>query len=144
MKIVVGVDESEMSKQALTRALELTEMSGGTLDVVHCAYVPAAVMAAMSGVAVGMDEMISGGRRAVWQALEPVLEGASDRVHTVDLEGYPSDMIIQHAAEVSADLIVVGTRGRGPMASMLLGSTSHRVVNHAPCDVLVVRPREKG
>ena len=144
MKIVVGVDESDMSKQALARALELTEMSKGTLDVVYAAYVPAAVMAAMSGVAVALDEMISGSREAVWKALEPMLEGASERVRTVDLEGYPADMIIQHAADVGADLIVVGTRGRGPMASMLLGSTSHKIVNHAPCDVLVVRPREKS
>jgi len=57
----------------------------------------------------------------------------------VDLEGYPPDVIVEYAQEIGADLIVVGSRGRGDLASLVLGSTSHRVVNHAPCDVLVVR-----
>ena len=43
------------------------------------------------------------------------------------------------AEEIGADLIVIGCRGRGNLASLVLGATSHGVIQHAPCDVLVVR-----
>jgi nucleotide-binding universal stress UspA family protein len=55
------------------------------------------------------------------------------------LWGRPASSIVEEAAAWGADLVVVGHRGRGTMASMLLGSVSAEVVDHAPCPVLVVR-----
>lgn len=55
------------------------------------------------------------------------------------LVGRPATLIVDAATDRRAELVVVGSRGRGPLASMLLGSVSAEVVDHAPCPVLVVR-----
>lgn len=57
------------------------------------------------------------------------------------LHGYADQKIVEKAREWKADLIVVGSHGRG-FWGRLLGSISDGVVHHAPCSVLVVRPRE--
>lgn len=53
-------------------------------------------------------------------------------------EGDPRAEILHAAEAMQADLIVMGTHNRGPVARLLLGSTTHGVLNHAPCDVLVI------
>jgi nucleotide-binding universal stress UspA family protein len=58
---------------------------------------------------------------------------------TVVARGRPADVLLTEAADLSADLIVVGNRGRGVAASALLGSVSATLVDHAACPVLVVR-----
>ncbi len=141
MKIVVGIDESRPSAVAVARALGLAERLGGELHVVFVAHVPATVLAAMSGLPTIGDDFAAAQRVNVWKEIEPVLEGATCLVVRADLEGYPPDVLVEYADDQAADLIVVGSRGRGDLASLVLGSTSHRVVNHASCDVLVARER---
>jgi nucleotide-binding universal stress UspA family protein len=66
---------------------------------------------------------------------------------TVDgflVRGRPASSIVDEAAGMSADLIVVGSRGHGTIATMVLGSTAAEVVDHAPCPVLVARSTEIG
>lgn len=53
--------------------------------------------------------------------------------------GRPADVIVDTAAAIAADLVVTGSRGRGPIASTLLGSVAAEVISHAPCPVLVAR-----
>ena len=60
-------------------------------------------------------------------------------VDSLLLPGDPAKAIVNEARDFEADLVVVGHRGRGTVASMLLGSTSTAVIEHAPCPVLVVR-----
>jgi nucleotide-binding universal stress UspA family protein len=56
--------------------------------------------------------------------------------------GDPGDMIVEAAEAERADMVLVGSHGRGPVGRLLLGSVSEHVVRNAPCPVLVVRPRE--
>ena len=137
MRIVVGVDDSAMGEAAARKAIDLGRRLGADVDVVFVTHIPSTMLSAMAGVPTVAEDFATAQRDAVWQRMAPILEGAE--VNRVDLEGYPPDALVAHAEAVSADLIVVGSRGRGDLASLLLGSTSHRVVNHAPCDVLVVR-----
>jgi nucleotide-binding universal stress UspA family protein len=60
------------------------------------------------------------------------------------LKGRAATVIVDAAEELEAELVVVGSRGRGPLRTMLLGSVSAEVVDHAPCPVLVVRDAEAG
>jgi nucleotide-binding universal stress UspA family protein len=91
-------------------------------------------------VPIDMGEMAEGERKAVWSQLEPSLSGAGVPVTRVDLEGYPPDVLVAYATDVDTSVLVLGTRGRGDLASLILGSTSHRAIQLATCDVLVVKP----
>ncbi|MCY7418767.1 MAG: universal stress protein [Chloroflexi bacterium] len=66
--------------------------------------------------------------------------GAANRtVEGAVLRGRPATVIVDEASTFDADLVIVGSRGRGPIASLVLGSVSSEVVDHAPCPVLVAR-----
>jgi nucleotide-binding universal stress UspA family protein len=143
-RIVVGVDGSSGSRAALTWALEHAGASGAEL---------VAVMAYDAGVAwidVGseyQEPMMKEARRQAEQRLHEVLAESvsADRgVHAVAVVGFgpAADVLVETAAD--ADLLVVGTRGRGGFSGLLLGSVSQRCVERAPCPVVVVPSREAG
>jgi nucleotide-binding universal stress UspA family protein len=70
------------------------------------------------------------------------LEKPTLAVDRTVLAGRPATLIVDSATNLRCELVVVGSRGRGPLRSMLLGSVSAEVVDHAPCPVLVVRRAE--
>ena len=74
-------------------------------------------------------------RQAVQQAVERVGRGTVD-IAAVTVEGHPVSVLLENAK--TAELVVVGRRGRGGFPALLLGSVSTQVVNHAPCPVAVV------
>jgi nucleotide-binding universal stress UspA family protein len=78
-------------------------------------------------------------KAAIVEALAE-LKGVCDNVVTMICPGSPADEIVQTAADIGADLIVIGSRGHGEVRSVLLGSVSERVMHHAHCPVLIVRP----
>jgi nucleotide-binding universal stress UspA family protein len=71
--------------------------------------------------------------------LEAQFQGRVAAVESSVVVGRPSEEIVSAAGEPGVDLVVVGTRGRGPLTRLLLGSVSERVLHHAACSVLVVR-----
>ncbi len=79
-------------------------------------------------------------------AAELVVRGRRDQVPTTFLiwEGDPADSILEAAQSEGADLIVVGSHGRGGLERALIGSVSDQVIRRAPCPVLVVRPTAGG
>lgn len=81
-------------------------------------------------------------QRAAQAAVERVAEefrGAAPQVDTIVRGGEPADQIIRAADELEADLIVIGGRGKGAVAAIMLGSVAYRVLHHARCPVLVTR-----
>lgn len=67
------------------------------------------------------------------------LIGDDVEIHSELLFGLPAESILQVAKTRGCDLIVMGTRGLGVLQSLLLGSQAQKVINHAPCPVLVVK-----
>ena len=142
--IVVGVDDSEPSVHAAAAACRIAACLGAEFHAVFVAHVPAALLAVLAGVPAASSEVIASQRDATWSLIGPVLDEADVPVRRVDLEGYPSDTLVSYAKEVDATMLVVGSRGRGDLVSLVLGSTSHRVVHDAHCDVLIARSDAGG
>lgn len=77
--------------------------------------------------------------KVVMQKAVDAVGDVSCEIHTELIEGHAAEAIIDVAAIRKSDLIVMGSRGLGTLAGLLLGSTSQKVVSHAPCPVLIVR-----
>ena len=132
--IVVGVDGSEQSLAALRWAVEEARMRRGKVHLItawHYPPVPSTVE--------------DSGSNDSFHAAERVQAGALKAVDAEDVDitgmlvrGSPAAALLDAATD--ADLLVVGSRGHGGFAGLLLGSTSSQLAHHAPCPVLVVRP----
>ncbi len=139
MRIVIGVDRSPEAEQACWFVADRT-WPAGTRVVLVAAYAPRVEWT--SYAAVGID--VSDERRAEVEAL---LEQRADifrrtgalPVRTEFVIGPAGDVLARAASDHFADLVVVGSRRRGPISSFVLGSVSAHLVDHAPCPVLVVR-----
>lgn len=142
MRILVAVDGSDESFHAaralehLARAEKLIVMNA--LDVPRLAY-------PMGGEPVIADDF----SLSIQQAMQDDSERLLDRIVSLlpmntgsvskQIEtGTPAEAILAAAEKEKAGLIVLGSRGLGPVKELLLGSVSHRIVTHAPCPTLVV------
>jgi nucleotide-binding universal stress UspA family protein len=133
--IVVGVDGSKPSLDALRWAGRQAELTGSPLVAVIAWHYPTAYWtpAVPEGVDFGGDA-----KRALDKAVDEAFDGKPPvPVTTVVAEGSPAYALISIAAK--ADLIVVGSRGHGAFSGMLLGSVSEHAVTNADCPVVVVR-----
>jgi nucleotide-binding universal stress UspA family protein len=140
MSVVVGIDDSPVARAVLSRAMNQARWRGTDLHVVHVFHLPMVYTEA----AINWSEVAEAQRTSVWAAVAEELEVEDVRIERVDLEGYPPDVLVDYASQVEAELLVVGTRGRGEIASLILGSTSHRAIHLATCDVLVVKAPTGG
>ena len=138
-RIVVGVDGSENALEALRWAVAESELRGATVDAVSTWHYPTA---GVEFAPVADPQMFEG---AAAQSLrEAVAKVCPDeltrrRVKTSVIQDSPARALVE-AAE-GADLLVVGSRGRGGFKGLLLGSVSAQCVHHAPCPVVVVPHR---
>lgn len=142
MIVVAAVDGSETTEAVLKSAIEHAFRAGGEVQVVHVYSVPPAVFLAAGQATVDIDALAEADHSEVWDAVSRVMTDSPVPWHKVELAGPPAGAIVKHAVSVGADLIVTGTRGRGELASLILGSTSHTLIQEAPCEVLVVRSGE--
>jgi universal stress protein A len=138
-RIVVPVDFSGPSFEALQYAAKLAAQSGATLHPVyiaeHVVYFDETVTFPGVQVLEELKKKLAELAREQTSAETPVFPHVE--------RGKPWERIVELANEHNADLIVIGTHGRTGLQHFVLGSTAERVVQHAPCPVLVVRPAEK-
>jgi nucleotide-binding universal stress UspA family protein len=141
--IVVGVDTAETSGDAIRWAADEARLRGATLRAVHAwLYVPAqspADAAFAGALPADTIDLMRLEREAAERALtDAVADVAGDLVvEPVLVEDRAQDALVDASKEAS--LLVVGSRGRGGIASALLGSVSRHVAQHAHCPVVIVR-----
>jgi nucleotide-binding universal stress UspA family protein len=139
-RIVVGVDGSESARVALARAVEEAQRWDAELSAV--AAVPIATGAgamAWLPAAVDRDEVLADVREGLAVAVQSAVGDREVRVRQHALDGNAAALMAEFSTAV--ELIVVGSRGRGGFAGLLLGSTSQAVLHHAASPVMVVPAR---
>jgi len=143
--IVVGVDQSEGAKAALAFAHEEARLRGATLRAVHAWQFGYIGYSGLEGTlpAVGAD--IRELRDAATATLDATVHKALPdpgevRIEQCVVEGAPGAVLVDESQ--SADLLVVGSRGHGGFAQLLLGSVSQQCAQHAACPVVIVRPKD--
>lgn len=141
-RIAVGVDGSDVASSALIRAVDEAIAWQASLTVISA--VPIATGGgAMSWLPVAvdrkdlMDDVVAGLDAAITQALA----GREYPVARHALDGNPAGLLAEFSTAV--DLVVMGTRGRGGFAGMLLGSTSQTVLGHSTCPVMTVPSKHR-
>jgi nucleotide-binding universal stress UspA family protein len=147
--VVVGVDFSPTSRRALAQAAMLAHSEGAVLHVLHVysppwkglAYKATHVEGASSTDSPALhQEHRQGVEKKLSEFCQPVLEPyASITAHLklFDYTGHRSGLV-EYAASVKADLIVLGTRGRSNVRDLILGSTAERALEQSRCSVLAV------
>ncbi|MFI5225158.1 MAG: universal stress protein [Candidatus Limnocylindrales bacterium] len=142
MRVLVALDGSPAADAARLAVASLPLPSGTVIEVIGVAeptidhLIPTLAPNPSLGAA---DDRLAIDLEALLDEAAASLERTGIVVRRTLLIGRPASEIVAAARELRAGLVVVGSRGRGPFASLLLGSVSAEVVDHAPCPVLVVR-----
>lgn len=140
--IVVGVDETASSRRALAWAAAEAVRRNATLQVITAWTWDAVEGAPLA--AVDPQAMMEVARQTQDEAVDAVLGELS--LHPVLAREVVQSTAAEALVEASrrADLVVVGTHGRGPVRSFLLGSVSQSVIRHAECPVVVMPPVQEA
>lgn len=134
--IVVGVDGSAASIEALQWAARTADNTGAELVAVTTWDYPASY-----GMTAGFGDWdpAADAQKIADQAIAAAFpEPRPDTVRTVISQGHPAEILIE--ASRDAEMLVVGSRGRGGFVGLLLGSVSAYCAEHALCPVVVIRP----
>ncbi len=133
--ILLGYDDTEASKRALERAIELAKAFQAKLLVTSVAPTVQAAGRSMGA----LDPTDSPERHhAELEQAAAVIKAAGLSAELLPAIGHPADTIVQIAGDEGADMIVVGTREPGFVERLLGQSISQAVARHASCDVLIV------
>lgn len=140
-KIVVGVDGSAGSREALRWAFAEAQIRGATLEAVIVWQYPVTASLPTFGVMDTPADFQSEARTTLIEILasEGITAEAPIPVSTLVAEGNPARALLDASSE--ADLLVVGSRGHGGFTGVLVGSISQQCVHHASCPVVVVHPK---
>ena len=143
-KIVVGVDGSEASSHALQWAARQASAERRGLTLVHTVRVVTPAHLDGSTVAVSAQGSLQREGRAVLEDARSEVARSAPGVEVTHVLGVadPCDLLVWMSE--AATMIVVGSRGRGPLRSAVLGSVGVALVRHAQCPVVVVRPGNVG
>lgn len=143
-RILVPTDFSPQSERAGAMARRLAAAVGAELVLVHV-FVESPFFSEGPFTAERVQEVYASGRAWVKEQLEQqavAARSAGLRAKAFMRTGVAHQEIVAAAREEQADLIVMGTHGRGAVGRLLLGSVADRVIRLAPCPVLAVREPE--
>ncbi len=143
-KILVPYDGSEHAKKALVQAIALAEAGKGKLYIASVCNI-VSVMSNFDQVSIAegclttqlSQDLEKQCRADLEEAKGAVPEGVP--VETLFEVGSPGPVLLQMADDMKADLIVMGSRGLGPLKGIFMGSVSSYLVSRAKCPVLIVK-----
>ena len=142
-RILCPTDFSETSRHAFNHAAALARWYGASMTLLH-AHPPAVVAAYAPGVPLLPGALLTAeDREATLQNLRSLAQeepGAGIRVDCEMRDGDATTAIVQTAADVSADLVVLGTHGRSGVERLAMGSVAEKVLRKAACPVMTVPP----
>ena len=131
-KIIVPADGSENGKRALEHALAIVKRNDAELILVHVANIVSAIS--------NFDQTPISGGYVSEQIAEDMEDVPADmKVKCVFEVGSPGPAVLAVAKKYDADLIVMGSRGLGPLKGLFMGSVSSYVTSHSTCPVLIVK-----
>src|SRR4051812_43398594 len=146
-RILVPTDFSDCALPAVRYAAELADKFAAELILLH--VVPDAVLALPDAVmptpvpTADLHELMEAGKSGLANLI--AAEKLESRHPRPEVRiGAPPTEIVAAAKDLRADLVCVGTHGRGGLARVILGSVAEMVVRQAPCPVLTVRPKACG
>jgi nucleotide-binding universal stress UspA family protein len=142
--IIVGVDHSAGAEEALRFAFDEAQLRRATLRAVHAwqfGYIGApSLEGAVSVLGAELDEHRSAAEAVLDAMVREAIPDAGDvEIERRVVEGAAAAVLVEESR--GADLLVVGSRGHGGFAQLLLGSVSQQCAHHAECPVVIVRPR---
>ena len=138
MKILVAIEQSQYSTKALERAVELAKQEGAALTALVVAETVKGIEEVYPDTL--LEEKLLAQAKGTAENAKSFAKGQGVTLQTlVQASSSPEEAILDQAAKLGVDLIVVGSRGKKGIARFLLGSVASTVVTHAPCSVLVVR-----
>ncbi len=139
--IIAAIDGSDPSAKALEMACDLAKMSGAELHLVHSPQLETTTIAvgyAAVEIPITPEHIREAGQKVMDKAIERATErGVTPSGSTIGT-GDATDDILNTAKLHDADLIVMGRRGLGSLASLFLGSVSQKVSHGATCSLLTV------
>ena len=138
-KILVPLDSSEHSKNALEKAIQIAKKFESEITLIHVYSLEGVPFSITSTFYEGyLKDIRNFGNAILVHGLKQV-ESEGVNVETFLIKGHVVKEIIRVAKERKFDLIVIGARGLSTIKEIFLGSVSHGVINHASCPVLVVK-----
>jgi universal stress protein A len=141
-RILAPTDFSELSKEGLKSALELAQLFGAELLLIHVVEPPPYPVEGIVPSHLGatlLDDLERQASQEIAQIL-PEAQGTTGDVARRVVVGIPYRKIVEVAEEEKADLIVMTTHGRTGLGHLVMGSVAEKIVRAAPCPVLTIRP----
>lgn len=142
-KILVAVDGSPTSKQALLEAREVAEKEPSEIKIMTViTHASAYAYAYTPALNKSFEEESVKNAKVILEEAEKVFQDYSGKVDSMQVHGDAASMIIDQVEKDTPDLLVIGSRGMGGFKRLVLGSTASKVINHVCCNILVVRQCE--
>ena len=138
-RILIAYDGSEMSKKALKMAEALAVQDEKIEIRVVSVFTPPTTLGNFAIFTEELYDKLRESTQEVVKKASQALKKLPNHIQTNVLRGNAGHMIVGYAKEYDCDLIVMGSRGLSGLKEVLVGSTSHYVVQHAHCPVLVAK-----
>jgi nucleotide-binding universal stress UspA family protein len=138
-KILVPTDASENSLRAFATAVQMARQFGAEIELLHVTFTPEALGYTLSnGISVPQEQFDINGEQTLLRTLNST-NTENVLIQKKQVPGHPAAAILEEITNEQIELVIMGSRGYGPLTGSLMGSVSQRVLHGAACPVLIVK-----